>query len=74
MKYRVIKEIQDGWETSANVGDILIRKTWEGVPTLFKGKKAVCDADSPYAINHCEAVLEEVLANEEAKTRHNLSK
>jgi hypothetical protein len=58
MKYRVIKDIPDGWEGSAKVGDILTVGVWEGGPTLYKGKKAICDKDSPYALNHCEPVRE----------------
>lgn len=58
MKYRVIEDIPEGWETSAKVGDILTSGRWDGAPTLFKGGKAVCDADSHYANEHCEPVQE----------------
>ncbi|MGC6589077.1 hypothetical protein ACPV3A_29550 [Paenibacillus sp. Dod16] len=58
MKYRVIIDIQDGWEGSAKVGDILTLGKWEGDLTLYNGDKAVCDAGSPYALNHCEPVKE----------------
>ena len=58
MKYKVIKDIPDGWEGSAKVGDILTVGRWEGIPTLLKRRKAICDADSHYAINHCEPLKE----------------
>lgn len=58
MKYRVIKDIPDGWEGSAKVGDILTAGRWEGFPTLYKGEKAICDTNSEYALNHCELVRE----------------
>jgi len=56
MKYRVIKDIPDGWETAAKVGDILTVGRWEGDKTLMLGNKAVCDVDSPYALEHCEPI------------------
>ncbi|WP_240416707.1 hypothetical protein [Paenibacillus periandrae] len=56
MKFEVIKDIPDGWETTAKVGDILTLGKWEGVSTLFKGKKAVCDAESEYSKNHCKPI------------------
>jgi len=56
MKYRVIKDIPDGWETDSKVGDILTKGWWEGGTTLFKGKKAVCDANSTYGLEHCEPI------------------
>ncbi|MNW68666.1 hypothetical protein D3C74_474810 [compost metagenome] len=58
MKYRVIKDIPDGWETSAKVGDILTAGWWKGGPTLLKGKKAVCDTDSRCGNEHCEPIEE----------------
>ncbi|MWV44801.1 hypothetical protein GRF59_14365 [Paenibacillus sp. HJL G12] len=58
MKYRVIKDIPDGWEGTAQVGDILTLGRWEGDPTLYKGKNAICDADSKYALEHCELIKE----------------
>ncbi|MBB6672609.1 hypothetical protein [Cohnella nanjingensis] len=57
-RYEVIKDIPSGWETSAKVGDILRLRHWEGIPTLFKNNKAVCDADSRYAIEYCKPVEE----------------
>ncbi|ASS66232.1 hypothetical protein [Paenibacillus sp. RUD330] len=59
MKYRVIKDIQDGWEGSAKVGDVLTRAWWQGGPTLMNGKIAICDSDSPYALTHCEEIEED---------------
>lgn len=59
MKYRVIKDIPDGWEGSAKVGDILTLGKWYGERTLYNGDKAICDVDSPYATRHCEPVKEE---------------
>lgn len=56
MKYRVIKDITDGWEGSAKIGDILVLGKWKGDLTLYKDDKAICDADSPYALQHCEPV------------------
>lgn len=55
-RYEVIKDIPDGWETTAKVGDILTVERWEGENALFKGKKAICDEDSPYANEHCRLI------------------
>ncbi|MUT66045.1 hypothetical protein [Paenibacillus sp. NEAU-GSW1] len=66
MNYRVIKDIDDGWEISAKIGDILHVQWWEGAPTLMKGKKAVCDKDSKLANENCELIKEES-ANEEVR-------
>ncbi|WP_028562308.1 hypothetical protein [Paenibacillus pinihumi] len=54
MKFVVIKDIPDGWETDAKSGDILHVATWEGFPTLMKGKKAICDNGSKYHLEHCK--------------------
>lgn len=59
MKYKVIKDIPGGWETSAKIGDVLTTGKWEGFPTLFKGKKAVCDSESFYANEHCKPLNQE---------------
>lgn len=58
MKYRVIKDISDGWETSAKVGDILTVGWYEHCETLYLGDKPVCDQDSKYALEYCEKILE----------------
>ena len=58
IKYEVIKDIPKGFESGANVGDILTVKLWGSVPTLMKGKKAVCDLDSFYGIHHCKKIEE----------------
>lgn len=55
-KYRVIKDIEKGWETGAVKGDILTVAKWEGDVTLMKKGKAVCDIDSEYAKEHCELI------------------
>ncbi|MCY7679880.1 hypothetical protein MH122_13840 [Bacillus pumilus] len=55
-KYRVIKDIEEGWETVAVKGDILTAAKWEGDFTLMKEGKAVCDKDSEYAKEHCELI------------------
>ncbi|MFT0803252.1 hypothetical protein VSK91_19625 [Bacillus swezeyi] len=55
-KYRVIKDIAEGWETGAAVGDVLTVKPWQGELTLMKDDKAVCDTDSEYAKDYCEEI------------------
>ncbi|MGD6876841.1 hypothetical protein [Bacillus infantis] len=55
-KFRVIKDIPEGWETSAAVGDILTVQNWNRDLTLMKGSKAVCDIDSEYGRNYCEEI------------------
>ncbi|MGI6836119.1 hypothetical protein RY280_23400 [Bacillus paralicheniformis] len=52
-RYRVIKDIPEGWETGAKIDDILIVKPWWGELTLMKGNKAVCDVDSATCLDHC---------------------
>lgn len=59
MIWRVIKDIPEGWETGAQVGDILTVAYWHGDKTLMKGDKAVCDIDSECAREHCELVSQE---------------
>ncbi|RRJ54962.1 hypothetical protein EHV15_35935 [Paenibacillus oralis] len=54
MRFEVIKDIPEGWEETAKIGDILTLGRWQGYTTLFKGKKAVCDAGSVYANEHCK--------------------
>jgi hypothetical protein len=54
MAYRVIKDIPEGWETPAKIGDILVVGRWLGEDTLMKDGKAVCDMDSKNARDHCE--------------------
>ena len=56
MKYEVIKDIPDGWETTAKVGDILVDGWFEGHHALYLGDKAVCDACSEYHEKHCKAI------------------
>ncbi|MCY7454292.1 hypothetical protein [Bacillus altitudinis] len=55
-KYRVIKDIDEGWEAIAVKGDILTVAKWEGVFTLMKEGKAVCDIDSEYGKEYCELI------------------
>lgn len=51
-QYTVIKDILNGLETSAQIGDILTVKKWgqkelgSNELTLMKDDKAVCDLDS----------------------------
>lgn len=52
-RYKVIKDIPEGWETGASVGDILTVENWNSDLTLMKDKEAVCDIDSQYAKEHC---------------------
>lgn len=54
--FEVIKDIPEGWETYAQVGDILTVGRWEGELTLMKGKKSVCDIGSKFANEHCREV------------------
>lgn len=63
MKYRVIKEIPDGWEGTAKIGDVLTEEIWEGFLTLMKRKKAICDKYSEYGQKHCEPMLEKSSEN-----------
>lgn len=56
MKYKVIKDIPEGWETNASVGDILIVGRFEGYFALMKDGKAVCDTESTYHLEHCEPI------------------
>lgn len=55
-QYVVIKEIPDGWETTAKVKDILTVANWNRDLTLMKGNKAVCDIDSEYGRDYCELI------------------
>lgn len=55
-RYRVIKGIPKGWETSAKVGEILTVAPWNGELTLMKDSKAVCNIDSKYANEYCEKI------------------
>ena len=57
-KYRVIKDIEEGWETGAKVGDILTIENWKRDLTLMKNGKAVCDIDSRYGKEHCVLIEE----------------
>jgi hypothetical protein len=52
--YKVIKRIEDGWEDTADVGDILYVENYEGRCALFKAGKAICDVGSVYETHHCE--------------------
>jgi hypothetical protein len=56
MKYRVIKDIIEGWETTAKKGEILIVGSWKGEDTLMKDGKAVCDIDSKNFKENCEEI------------------
>ncbi|MCM3703828.1 hypothetical protein [Paenibacillus macerans] len=58
MKYRVIKDIPEGWEGTAKAGDILTLGKWHGDLTLLKDGKAICDVDSQCAKEHCEPIEE----------------
>ena len=55
-KYRVVKKIEEGWETGAEVGDILTVQNWNRDLTLMKDGKAVCDIDSRCAKECCERI------------------
>jgi len=57
-KFKVIKDIPDGFESSAKVGDILTVGYYDTWYALFKGTKAICDIDSKYATDHCERLVE----------------
>ncbi|GAA0347465.1 hypothetical protein GCM10008931_43440 [Oceanobacillus oncorhynchi subsp. oncorhynchi] len=52
-KFEVIKDIEEGWETTAIIGDILAIQSWGGFLTLMKDNKAVCDLGSEYGSTHC---------------------
>lgn len=56
MSYRVIKDIPDGYEVRAKVGDILTEAIWDGEPTLMKNRKAVCGIGSTYEKKHCKKI------------------
>ena len=61
IKYEVIKDIPKGFESGAKVGDILTVNLWGNVNdrslTLMNAdKKAVCDLDSFYGVNHCKKI------------------
>lgn len=53
MKYRVVKDIPNGWEGKAVVGDILYIDRWMGEDTLFLNGDPICDLDSRYAEENC---------------------
>lgn len=55
-RYVVIKDIDEGWECGAKVGDILEVRMYEGYETLFKGGKAVCDMTSAAQVECCKAL------------------
>jgi hypothetical protein len=56
MSYRVIKDIPNGIEVRAKVGDILTVAIWGGKPTLIKNRKAVCEIGSTYEKKYCEEI------------------
>ncbi|WP_456364462.1 hypothetical protein [Priestia aryabhattai] len=56
VRYEVIKENSEGWETGAKVKDILTVANWNGDLTLMKDNKAVCDIDSEYSKKHCKPI------------------
>ncbi len=63
MKYKVIKNIYDGWEDSAFNGDILEVGMWHREETLIKNGKAICDLDSKYALENCIPLKDHEMAH-----------
>lgn len=57
-KYKVIKKINEGWETGADIGEILSVELWEGEWTLMLHGKAVCDFYSELATDNCVLIEE----------------
>lgn len=78
MSYRVIKDIPDGYEVRAKVGDILTVAIRDGEATLMKNRKAVCDIGSTYEKKHCEKIAykpnQRVVVSEENKTMSEIDK
>lgn len=57
-KFKVTKDIEEGWEVAAKAGDILTVGYWEGDKVLMKDEKAVCDVGSRYYHDNCEIIKE----------------
>lgn len=56
-KFKVTKRIPIGFESTAEIGDILTLKTDKnGYDVLYRDQKPVCDIDTIYGETYCKPI------------------